>query len=62
MKMKELRELVEKYPDYDLEFIFTDYRADENCYTGDRYFEETRVYDVKHEDRVVAITGNEYGG
>ena len=62
MKMKELRELVEKYPDYELEFVFTDSRADDNCYTGERYFEETSVYAVKHEDEVIAITGNEYGG
>lgn len=56
MTGKELKQLAEEYPDFEFQFTFTD---GYNRFPNVRNFENLKLCDIGHSDKVVILTGSE---
>lgn len=56
MTGKELLKLAEEYPDFELEFVFTDGFS---SFPNIRHFSQIEVADIGHSDKTIVLTGEE---
>lgn len=57
MKAKELIGELKGYEDFDIEFVFSEKKADE--WPTYRIFSGVEIVDIGHSDKIIRLTGNE---